>query len=726
MRVPTTRALASVRSRTARSVSARRVWCWRVTSSTSAARNATHCASAYRPSGGVSMMMMSYSHCAFASREAKLARDRSSSGLGGTGPAGNTDRPVSPVTGSALESSARPDSAEERPKRSGTLKMACWRGARKSASTSSVLCPSWEYTTARLAAMKLLPSRGLALVMASVRRPASGLNQRIRSWVRITRSSSTVGWNGSQAAISSLLTPSGPLTRYGNSYCLASAWRSSWSVIRFSSIAASPKRQSSSRWRASTCSASDAVSLPSSIRMAPIWRPVAAGLRAPSSGTTFSFDLSSMGRASEGMGKGAGCGARCREEPAAGRLPLGKPAERGHRQARLEVGTRAHPPVDGLEQVHHADGDQQAEHHRERRDQRDSGLRRQRRFDRRREQLHVALPGAAFEVRAHGAREHGVVVALRALDVARHRGELDAHALRLHDARLLRVDRGLDFLLALLRLLHGVAQRRHHLLHLAGELLAQRLHVGRILHVDGMVLPEVGARGLEQAFGARQVELDCGDRGACQHVGHRVWAPAARQELGGLLEFRLRVVERGARGEHLGVELVEPRRLDVQVLVGDEDALLLLEGGELVLRLRHLVAHPTQLLLEPLRGLTHRLVAQLEVHVEVRLGEAVGDLCRDLRRLVRVLDRDEVARGVVHLELLQQLVADPHVDRAEAAGVVLPHFAQLGVLGEVQVARHLRGDASALDELDLRCDVSRARGDRDAAAAGDDGLLVAR
>src|SRR4051812_8521473 len=439
------------------------------------------------------MMMMSYSHCALASSAAKLARDRSSSGLGGTGPAGSTDRPVSPVTGSALESSARPESAEDRPKRSGTLKMACWRGARKSASISSVLCPSWEYTTARLAAMKLLPSRGLALAMASVRRPASGLNQRMRSWVRITRSSSTVGWNGSQAAISSLLTPSGPLTRYGNSYCLASASRSSASVIRFSSIAASPKRQPSSRWRASTCSASEAVSLPSSIRIAPMWRPVPAGLRAPSSGTTFSFDFSSMGRASEGMGKGGGGGARGREQPAAGRLPLGKPPEGGHGQARLEVDARAHAPVEGLEQVDHGAGDQQAEHDRERRDQRDLGLRRQRRLNRGGEQRHVALLGAALEARTHRAREHRVVVALRVLDVARHRGELDADVLGLHDARLLRVDCGLQVLLALLRLLHGVAQRRDHLLHLAGELLAQRLHLGRVLDVDGVVRPEIGA-----------------------------------------------------------------------------------------------------------------------------------------------------------------------------------------------------------------------------------------
>ena len=91
--------------------------------------------------------------------------------------------------------------------------MLCWRGARKSASISSVRWPSCENTTARLAAMKLRPSRAHGLVMASVRRPAPGLNQRISSWVRTARSSSTTGWNGSQAAISSLLTPSGPLTR---------------------------------------------------------------------------------------------------------------------------------------------------------------------------------------------------------------------------------------------------------------------------------------------------------------------------------------------------------------------------------------------------------------------------------------------------------------------------------------------------------------------------------
>ena len=58
-------------------------------------------ASAYSLAGGVSMRIVSYSSCALASSAAKLARDRSSSGLGGTGPAGRTDSPVSPLTGSA-------------------------------------------------------------------------------------------------------------------------------------------------------------------------------------------------------------------------------------------------------------------------------------------------------------------------------------------------------------------------------------------------------------------------------------------------------------------------------------------------------------------------------------------------------------------------------------------------------------------------------------------------
>ena len=88
--------------------------------------------------------------------------------------------------------------------------MLCCRGARKSASISSVLCPSCENTTARLAAMKLRPSRAQGLAIASVRRPGARVEPAHQKLRAHARSSSTTGWNGSQAAISSLLTPSGP------------------------------------------------------------------------------------------------------------------------------------------------------------------------------------------------------------------------------------------------------------------------------------------------------------------------------------------------------------------------------------------------------------------------------------------------------------------------------------------------------------------------------------
>src|SRR6185295_1009223 len=125
-----------------------------------------HCASEYSVAGGVSISTMSYSDCALASSAPNVARDSSSSGFGGSGPAGSTDRPVRPVTGAAADRSARPDSALERPNRSGTLKMLCWRGARKSASISRVRCPSWEKETARLAATKLRPSRAQGLAIS--------------------------------------------------------------------------------------------------------------------------------------------------------------------------------------------------------------------------------------------------------------------------------------------------------------------------------------------------------------------------------------------------------------------------------------------------------------------------------------------------------------------------------------------------------------------------------
>ena len=108
----------------------------------------------------------------------------------------------------------------------------------------------------------------------------------------------------------------------------------------------------------------------------------------------------------QGWGRArAARGMRRRQQPAAGRLPLGKPAERGHGEARLEVAARAHAAVERLEQVHHAGGDQQAEHHRQRRRSgRPSGCAGLQRLDRRREQRDVGLAARGFRAVLHAAR----------------------------------------------------------------------------------------------------------------------------------------------------------------------------------------------------------------------------------------------------------------------------------------------------------------------------------
>src|SRR3954471_10248046 len=435
------------------------------------------------------MRIPSSSCGALASSAAKLGRDSSSSGFGGTGPAGNTAKPVKPATGAATERSARPESTDDRPKRSAMLKMPCWRGERKSASMRSVRCPSWLNETARLAAMKLRPSRALGLVMASVRRPAAGLNQRMRSWVRTARSSSTTGWNGSQAQTSSLETPSGPATRYGNSYCLASASRRSVSVIRFSSIAASPKRQPSSRWRLSTCSASEGVILPSSIRIAPMWRPVRREL--PSMGRTLSVGLTSMGiplspGARQRLGIANG-GMRRRQQASAGRRPARQNAERRHREARLEVGARAHAAVQLLEHVHHAGGEQQADQDRQRRDQADFRERGLERLERRGQHREVGLAYLAVDLDRDRALQGAVIGALGVFEIAGQHRHVDARGLHGEDALLLRGEGGFQLLRALLVLLHGIAEARDHLVRLRLQALAQALHFGRGALVGGMV-----------------------------------------------------------------------------------------------------------------------------------------------------------------------------------------------------------------------------------------------
>jgi hypothetical protein len=87
-------------------------------------------------------------------------------------------------------------------------------------------------------------------------------------------------------------------------------------------------------------------------------------------------------------------------------------------------------------------------------------------------------------------------------------------------------------------------------------------------------------------------------------------------------------------------------------------------------------------------------------------------------------DGHDVARRDVDLQLLDQVLADPVVDRDGAGGLRLPGIAHAGLLGELQVARHARRHAAALQQVDLSRDVAHALARRHARRRH--GLLVAR
>jgi hypothetical protein len=73
------------------------------------------------------------------------------------------------------------------------LKMVCWRGARKSGVDQQRALAELREHHRQVGGDEAAALARAGLVMASVRRPAPGLNQRTSSWVRTARSSSTTG-----------------------------------------------------------------------------------------------------------------------------------------------------------------------------------------------------------------------------------------------------------------------------------------------------------------------------------------------------------------------------------------------------------------------------------------------------------------------------------------------------------------------------------------------------
>ncbi len=90
--------------------------------------------------------------------------DRSSDGLGGIGPDGVRKRFSMSQRKMIFSASAPWVRKLTRPTLLAAWKTSCWRGLRRSPSTSRTFLPSCARTTARLPAVEVLPSEGTAEV----------------------------------------------------------------------------------------------------------------------------------------------------------------------------------------------------------------------------------------------------------------------------------------------------------------------------------------------------------------------------------------------------------------------------------------------------------------------------------------------------------------------------------------------------------------------------------
>ncbi|MCY1480779.1 hypothetical protein D9M68_142890 [compost metagenome] len=143
----------------------------RIRSSVAPARWQTSMASATASTGGVSTSTRSKRDSASASISRRRGWLSSSEGLEGSVPAPNSHRSDTAVRRAASRRLTLPASTSARPRPPSMPKWPTSAPRRRSASTSSTRRPASAATTARLAAVKVLPSPARALVSATMRRP---------------------------------------------------------------------------------------------------------------------------------------------------------------------------------------------------------------------------------------------------------------------------------------------------------------------------------------------------------------------------------------------------------------------------------------------------------------------------------------------------------------------------------------------------------------------------
>ena len=202
---------------------------------------------------------------------------------------------------------------------------------------------------------------------------------------------------------------------------------------------------------------------------------------------------------------------------------------------------------------------------------------------------------------------------------------------------------------------------------------------------------------LQSRFGAGEIGLEAGDERVLQHLLH-VFVAGAGLALprGGVPTQRLDLGE-------LAGDFVEARGFVVDALVGGNDALFALVGGERLLRLFEVVAQLLRPSVEPCGVLLGGLHLEFEAGIDVGLREGVGDRRRKLRVGAGKVDVDHVgfARGF-DVELLLQQWRHPLRHGATATiGGVSPLLLNVGHLIELEHLDDPLGDLLAGDDVHL-------------------------
>ncbi len=275
------------------------------------------------------------------------------------------------------------------------------------------------------------------------------------------------------------------------------------------------------------------------------------------------------------------------------------------------------------------------------------------------------------------------------------------------DARFLFIQRILQFARLVLCDLRRLGDRALGFVELQCDALLQCLHFGCGTLVLRMILSIALGEVSELALRAQQVRLHVLYQRIAQDV-RRFFELAALQSLVHLLLPCLRLVHAGLGGNQLRADVGQPGVLDIELLVGGDDLLITLALRQTLLRCLQSGAQALHLFIEPRCLPPRRVQSQLEIGIDVRLGEGIRDLRRPLRIPCGKIDADHTAfaRGP-HIQIGEQIARERFPGENTPAFLVKKPSRLLGMFHELQVSDHFQCDVAAGDHIHLRGEIAR-------------------